>query len=65
MEAPKAIEILTGCVNDKYPPDFQDYKDAMQLGNEALKAHLAVRTSPFSVMLLPLPSETQDQAGEG
>ncbi|MBA7655923.1 hypothetical protein ES703_63834 [subsurface metagenome] len=65
MEVPKASEILEDCINGKYPLDYQDYQDAMQLGVEALDLHQSRATLTPSAMLLPLPSETQDQAGEG
>lgn len=58
MEVPKAFEILRACINGEYPLDFQDYKDAMQLGVEALDRHQSKATLTYSGMLLPLPSET-------
>jgi len=65
MNTPKAISILKDIINDEYPLDIQDYKDATQLGIEALERHQSKATLTHSSVLLPLPSETLEEAGEG
>ena len=65
MRIPKAKEILESCIEDVYPPDIQDYRDALLLGVEALKEVQRARLGDPALDGELLPGETVDQAGEG
>lgn len=63
MKAKKAIKkikaMIKGC-----GPEMQEYKDAMQLGIEALKAIDAWRHDLISSIPFQLPGETPEEEGE-
>ena len=64
MRIPKAIEILKACIDDQYPLDIQDYKDATQLGIEALREVQKTSLSNPALQRQLLPGETEGQAEE-
>ena len=60
MNIPKAIEILTILHRDLDINWMDDYKDAIQLGIEALKRTKSNREVYWGAAYVPLPGETDD-----
>jgi len=61
MTLPKAIEILTKYEHDYLTRTREDFDDAVQLGNEAMKRLKQYRCDGEEMRFTPLPGETEGE----
>ncbi len=60
MKLEKAIEILKDATHFHFPADGLDFRDALNLGSEALKLIDQEPPDGYTCIPRPLPGETKD-----